>query len=100
MEELKNMLGELVGYILKQLYQPIAHISLEYENTKTKIRDNEYPAAFYFLDASDARFKSHMSEKVVGGTQPLCESGRTCHLIHHYGVIVVFHRFSSHFLNC
>lgn len=64
-EELKNMLGELVGYILKQLYQPIVHIPLEYENTKTKIRNNEYPAAFYFSDASDARFKSHMSEKAT-----------------------------------
>lgn len=64
-DELKNMLGELVGHILKQLYPAIVHTPLEYENTKTIIRNKEYPASFYFSNVSDARFRSNMSEKAT-----------------------------------
>lgn len=64
-EELKNMLGELTGYILKQLYSPMVHIPLEFENTKTRVRNNEYSASFYFFNESDAKMKSNMSEKAT-----------------------------------
>ena len=47
-EELKNMLEDLTGNILSQMYQSFSSIELVYENTKTLIENSEFMASFYF----------------------------------------------------
>lgn len=46
--ELKDMLDNLKKYILSSLHMPMREISLIYENTRTKINENEIAASFHF----------------------------------------------------
>lgn len=61
--ELKNMLNQMVDYILPKLYVGFKRISLCYENTITKIENKNISAAFYFEDADDALLVSAKSNK-------------------------------------
>ncbi len=61
--ELKNMLNQMVDYILPKLYAGFKRISLCYENTKTKIGNKNISAAFYFEGADDALLVSDKSNK-------------------------------------
>lgn len=61
--ELKNMLNQMVDYILPKLYLGFKRISLCYENTKTKIGNKNISAAFYFEGADDALLVSDKSNK-------------------------------------
>lgn len=62
-KELKNMLKELSGYILSQIYPSFESVPLSYENTKSCIGDKVYEAALYFSNVNDAIIKSLKSNK-------------------------------------
>lgn len=61
--ELKNMIGEL-GIILSCVFDPIKNMNIIYENTKTKIVNRSFPAAFYFdINEKNATTRSEASNK-------------------------------------
>ena len=65
--ELKNMIPEMIGNILRILYDPIKSLDLIYENTKTQVGNKQIAASFYFNKVSQelCLTKSTGSEKVT-----------------------------------
>lgn len=64
--ELKDMILNLLKFILKQLFAPVASLDLVYENTRTILVEQEIEAAFYFNDPiGEILTKSLKSDKAT-----------------------------------
>jgi len=63
--ELKDMLRYITQQILCNLYFPLQHLKLYYENTRTKIGSQELEASFYFYENENILLKSEKSNKAT-----------------------------------
>lgn len=61
--ELKDIIGTLKSHILNYLYRPIADLKIIYENTITKIGDENINVSFCFYNASNVLTLSEKSER-------------------------------------
>ena len=61
--ELKNMIVQMMDYIIKTLYEESTTVSLYYEKTRTRIGNEYINAAFHFGEATDVLLKADKSNK-------------------------------------